>query len=127
MIRFDPKDILRGTGVGLWVIRYDEEGGRYEMHVDETMESLLGVESKLTPKECYEFWYKRVHPDSLKYIKNSLYTMAKLRKVGQLEYKWNHPKLGEVVVRSSGRRTADSDGMSVLEGYHRIYSNIEEM
>jgi hypothetical protein len=53
--------------------------------------------------------------------------MVKRRKVIQLEYKWMHPKLGEVVVRSSGRRSADSDGMIVLEGYHRIFSNIEEM
>jgi hypothetical protein len=53
--------------------------------------------------------------------------MVKGLKVVQLEYKWNHPTLGEVVVRSSGRRTADSDGMAVLEGYHRIFSNIEEM
>ena len=127
MIRFDPKDILRETGVGLWVIRCDEENGRYEMHVDETMERILGIESKLTPKECYEFWRERVHPNSLEYVKKSLYTMAKLRKVAQLEYKWAHPTLGEVVVRSSGRRAADSDGMLVLEGYHRIFSNIEEV
>jgi len=127
MIHFDPKDILRETGVGLWVIRYDEENDRYEMHVDETMERVLGVESKLAPKECYEFWHRRVHPDSLEYVHASLYTMSKLHKVVQLEYKWNHPTLGDVVVRSSGRRVADSDGMSVLEGYHRIFSNIEEM
>jgi len=127
MIHFDPKDILRETGVGLWVIRYDEENDRYEMQVDETMERVLGVESKLAPKECYEFWHGRIHPDSLEYVHTSLYTMAKLHKVVQLEYKWNHPTLGDVVVRSSGRRVADSDGMSVLEGYHRIFSNIEEM
>ena len=127
MIRFDPKDILRETGVGLWVIRCNEENGHYEMHIDETMERILGVESKLTPKECYEFWRKRVHPNSLEYVKNSLYTMTKLRKVAQLEYKWEHPTLGEVVVRSSGRRAEDSDGMLVLEGYHRIFSNIEEV
>lgn len=127
MIRFDPKDILRETGVGLWVIRYDESG-RCEMHVDDTMERILGIESKLTPKECYEFWYSRIPSDEREYIQKSVDTMmVKGRKVIQLEYKWNHPTLGEVVVRSSGRRAADSDGMAVLEGYHRIFSNIEEV
>jgi hypothetical protein len=53
--------------------------------------------------------------------------MAKRRKVVQLEYKWIHPTLGEVVVRSSGRRSMDCDGMIVLEVYHRIFSNIEEV
>lgn len=33
--------------------------------------------------------------------------------------------LGEVIVRCSGRRVEDSDGMIVLEGYHRIINNIE--
>lgn len=128
MIHFDPKDILRETGVGLWVIRYHEEDNRYEMHVDETMERVLGIESKLTPKECYEYWYSRIPADELEYIHKSVEAMmVKGRKVVQLEYKWMHPTLGEVVVRSSGRRSADSDGMIVLEGYHRIFSNIEEM
>jgi hypothetical protein len=53
--------------------------------------------------------------------------LTKRRKVLQLEYKWIHPTLGEVVVRSSGRRSADCDGMIVLEGYHRIFSHIEEI
>ena len=127
MIHFDPKDILRETGVGLWVVRYQEESGRFEMHVDETMERVLGIESKLTPKECYEFWYTRIHPDWVEYVRSSVYEIAKRRKVVQLEYKWIHPTLGEVVVRSSGRRCMDSDGMIVLEGYHRIFSNIEEV
>ena len=127
MIHFDPKDILRETGVGLWVVRYQEETGRFEMHVDETMERVLGIESKLTPRECYQFWYDRVHPDWLEYVKNNVSGISKRRKVVQLEYKWMHPTLGEVVVRSSGRHSMTCDGMVVLEGYHRIFSNIEEV
>lgn len=127
MIHFDPKDILRETGVGLWIVRAQEETGLYEMHVDETMERVLGIESKLTPQECYAFWYDRVPPKSKEYIEKSLRHMAKMRKVVQLEYKWNHPVFGQVMVRSSGRRTADCAGMVVLEGYHRIFSNIEEL
>ena len=34
---------------------------------------------------------------------------------------------GEVVVRSNGRRAEDYNGMIVIEGYHRILSNIEEV
>jgi hypothetical protein len=43
----------------------------------------------------------------------------------QFEYSWNHPVLGEVIVRSCGKRVSNADGMAVLEGYHKIISNIE--
>ena len=127
MIHFDPKDILRETGVGLWVVRAQEDTGRYEMHVDETMERVLGIESKLTPQECYAFWYDRIPPTSKEYIDKSMRHMANRRKVVQMEYEWHHPVFGKVMVRSSGRRATDYAGMVVLEGYHRIFSNIEEV
>lgn len=48
--------------------------------------------------------------------------MIKSHRVVQLEYTWNHPQLGEVVVRCTGVRTADRNGKICLEGYHRILS-----
>lgn len=41
----------------------------------------------------------------------------------EMEYPWIHPELGEIIVRSSGRRVEDSDGMIVLEGYHKVVNN----
>jgi len=52
--------------------------------------------------------------------------MTTLDKVVQLEYPWEHPTLGEVIVRSNGKVTNKSDNAVVIEGYHRIMSNIKE-
>lgn len=127
IIHFNPRDILRETNVGLWVIRINPQNDSRELHVDETMERILGVDKKYSPSECYEYWFKRVCPDYSDYITTNLQTMVEHDGVVQLQYKWNHPELGYVEVRSSGKRGRDADGMIVLEGYHRIFSNIEEV
>lgn len=43
----------------------------------------------------------------------------------QLEYTWRHPQKGEVLVRCTGLRMPDEDGMICLKGYHRIISDID--
>ena len=55
----------------------------------------------------------------------ALQLMMRERKAVQLEYRWSHPALGEVNVRSSGIRTQDIPGMVVVEGYHRILTGVE--
>lgn len=122
-VRFEPKDILRETGVGLWIIRLNPKDGTYEMHVDETMEKNLAVDKKYTPKECYDHWYDRISPIYLDYVLEKLDDMKNSDGTVEMEYPWIHPELGEIVVRSSGRRVEDSDGMIVLEGYHKVVNN----
>ena len=125
IIHFNPKDILRVTDVGLWIIRINEEEKYYEMHADETMERVLGTDKRYTPDECYHFWYSRIKDGYQEYVQKNVKLMKEIEKVVQLEYPWIHPVLGEVMVRCNGRRVENSDGMIVLEGYHRIISNIE--
>ncbi len=126
VIHFDAKDILRETDMGLWIIRIREAEAYCEMHVDETMEHVLGVDKKYTPAECYQFWYSRIKPEYVAYVQKNVKYMTDVGKVVQLQYPWIHPQLGEVIVRCSGKRVEDSDGMITLKGYHRIVSNIEE-
>ncbi len=126
-IHFSAKDILRETNVGLWVVRINEKEQHYEMHADETMERIMGIDKKYTPSECYNFWYSRVNEEYRDYVDKNIQVMASIDKVVQLQYPWQHPQLGEVIVRSNGRRTKDTDGMFVLEGYHRILTNIKEV
>lgn len=126
MIRFDPEDILRKINVGLWIIRINEKEQYFEMHADETMERIMAVDKKYTPQECYDFWYSRINKDYTDYVQKNVKLMTEIDKVVQLEYPWSHPDLGEVIVRCNGRRTEDANGMIVLEGFHRILSNIEE-
>lgn len=126
VIYFNPKDILRENDLGLWIIRINEEDGYHEMHADETMEHVMSVDKKYTPKECYDFWYSRIRKDYCAYVEKNVKRMMEVDKVVQLQYPWIHPELGEIMVRCSGKRVEDSDGMITLEGYHRIISTIEE-
>lgn len=126
VLYFNTKDILRENDLGLWIIRINEEEGYYEMHADETMERVMAVDRKYTPQECYDFWYSRVNENYVEYVQKNVKRMMEVDKVVQLQYPWKHPKLGEIIVRCSGKRVEDSDGMITLEGYHRIISNIEE-
>ncbi len=125
-IYFNTKNILRDTNLGLWIIRLNPETGVSEMHADETMEQVMGVDRKYTPQECYGFWYSRIREDYLDYVNENVGHMMEADVVVQLQYPWIHPVYGEVMVRCSGRRIEDSDGMITLEGYHRIISDIEE-
>ena len=125
-IYFNTKNILRDTNLGLWIIRINEETGYHEMHADETMERIMGVDRKYNPQECYEFWHSRIKEDHLDYVKKNVGRMIEADIVVQLQYPWIHPVYGEIMVRCSGRRIEDSDGMITLEGYHRIISDIEE-
>lgn len=126
VIHFDAKDILRETEVGLWIIRINEKEQYYEMYADETMEHVLGVDKKYTPAEIYQFWYSRIKPEYVDYVAENIKHVIESEKLIQLQYPWIHPVLGEVIVRCSGKRLEDSDGMVTLNGYHRIMSTIEE-
>lgn len=127
VIHFEPKDILRNTNMGLWIIRVKPDEDYYEMHADETMEQVMAVKQKYTPQECFEFWHSRIKPEYIEYVNRNVKHMMESDKVIQLQYPWMHPELGEVTVRCSGKRVEDSDGMITLEGYHRIITTIEEI
>lgn len=124
-IHFDPKNILHENEIGLWIIRIDEKNNRYELHVDEVMEHILGLNEKLSPGECYHYWYSRIAPEDTKYVDDAINMMVNHGKAVQLGYRWLHPAIGEVTVRSSGIRTQDVNSMVMLEGYHRILTGVE--
>ena len=124
VLHFDPKDILRENEVGLWMMRIKKEENHYELHVDETMEKVMAVDVKYTPKECYEYWLSKIHPDFFNTVEESLEEMIQSKKAVQVEFPWLHPTLGDVMVRFSGKRVNDTDGMIVLEGYYRIVTNV---
>lgn len=120
------EDILKSTALGLWVIRLDPEQGQAQMYTDGTMRRLLGIHTSLTPEECYQQWYGRINDGYYHYVNASVDSMIKTRQITQLEYTWDHPDKGEVVVRCLGIRAEDSDGMICLQGYHRIISEMDK-
>ncbi len=126
LLRSDFRNILGTVGVGLWLILLVKNGGSGQMLVDDTMRQILGQPEPLSPEECYQFWYSRINAGYYHYVNQSVDSMVQSRRVVQLEYTWNHPRLGEVVVRCTGIRTADRQGKICLEGYHRILSGVQQ-
>nr|WP_317284132.1 EAL domain-containing protein [uncultured Dysosmobacter sp.] len=125
LLNLHYQDILKNTDLGLWVIRLDPQSGQGEMFADETMRRILGLEKVLSPTECYRYWYGRVKEGYCQYVDQTVKKLVDSRRVVQLEYPWEHPTLGEVMVRCTGIRTEDADGMICLEGYHRIISGVD--
>ena len=124
-IRFNPKNILSANDIGLWIIRIDEKNNRHELHADDIMEKVLGLSEKLSPSECYDYWYSRISTDDREYVDSSVNMMINDGKAVQLGYRWEHPVIGQVTVSSSGICTSDESGKIVLEGYHRILTGVE--
>lgn len=120
------EDILKITALGLWIIRMDLNTGYAEMYADRTMREVMGLEYKVSPQECYNHWYSRINDGYYHYVNQVVENMIESRRITQLEYTWNHPIKGEVVVRCLGTRVEDSDGMICLQGYHRIISEMEK-
>ena len=69
--------------------------------------------------------FNRIKDGYSEYVASNVKRMIETGKVIQLQYPWIHPIYGEVIVRCTGKRVEDTDGMVTLEGYHRIVSNIE--
>ncbi len=123
---FHYEDILKATGIGLWVILIDEKNGTYEMFADDNMRRVLAVDRDLTPEECYQHWYSRISDGYYDYVNRNVALMIEQPVTVQLEYSWTHPVQGQVSVRCVGIRTEDRDGKICLEGYHRNNSELEK-
>lgn len=119
------QEVLRSNQLGLWLIKMDPENDRREMYADQTMREVLGLEEELSPQACYQHWYSRIHDGYYQYVNLAVESMIRSGRVVQLEYPWQHPARGEVMVCCSGSRGKDRDGMICLEGYHRILSDLE--
>ena len=124
-VHFDAQNILRANEIGLWILRFYKKTGRGDLHVNDVMEHTLGLSQKLTPKECYAYWHDRIPAVEVERVEHAMKMMRNSGNAVQLEYRWNHPVLGEVNVRSSGIRTYDTPDSVIVEGYHRILTGVE--
>ena len=122
VVNMEMKTILSGLNIGLWIIRFDPKTNKGELYADEIMRDLLGVDKDTSPDECYSYWQKNIVSEHAQNIDNALDNMINSDKVIQVEYRWNHPQKGEMLVRASGRCTDKNEDVIVLEGFHRIIS-----
>lgn len=119
------EEILNTMKLGLWVIRIDTKTGKAEMYTNEVMDHIMGLESSLSPEQCYSYWYNRINEGYYQYVNRAVDNIIQSGKLVQVEYTWKHPVKGEVTVRCMGIRVADSDGKICLEGYHRSISDLD--
>ena len=119
------RSVLRDVNLGVWYIRIDPQSNRREMFADATMCRVMGLEDSLSPQECYEYWYGRIKDGYYQYVDLSMDAMIRSGQVMQLEYPWQHPTMGEIMVRCTGVRTQDAGQRVCLQGCHRNISDLE--
>lgn len=118
------EDILRSTGLGLWIIEIDSHMGICRMFVDEKMNDIMGVEGTLNSVEYYRHWYENINDGYYNYVDNALKEMVSSGQTISMEYTWNHPKRGEVVIQCLGRLSKSEGEVFTLKGYHRIVDDV---
>ncbi|MCI8647054.1 MAG: EAL domain-containing protein [Firmicutes bacterium] len=118
------EDILKSTGLGLWIIEIDSSQGICRMFVDENMNNIMGVEGSLNSVEYYRHWYENINDGYYNYVDNALKEMISSGNTISLEYTWNHPKRGEVAIQCVGCLSKAAGEVYTLKGYHRIVDDV---
>lgn len=81
---------------------------------------LLGIEpDTLTPEQAFAYWQSRVDPAYLDTAQAGVDAILKTG-IGEVNYPWNHPKLGVIYIRCGGvpDQNFDRPG-SAIKGYHQ--------
>lgn len=118
------EDILKSTGLGLWIIEIDSSQNICRMFVDENMNNIMGADGTLNSVEYYRYWYENITDGYYNYVDNALKEMIASGKTISMEYTWNHPERGEVAIRCLGRLSKAEDEVYTLKGYHRIVDDV---
>ena len=125
VVNNNRESILRRLRIGLWITRFTPDKSKREMFIDANCAASFGLDKPLSSEKNYWFWKNRIAADCSDYVNEMTDIVINEDKVVQLEYYWQHPKLGRVRVRCVSVRASDSDGMITIKGYHRIISDIE--
>lgn len=121
------REVLEVTNMGLWQIQFNRQTGKAAMLADRNMKALMGVEEEITPEECFSHWSSRIAGGYGDYVNNAVETMMATDKTIEVEYTWFHPTKGAVAVRCVGTKTEDSHDRVILEGYHRLLDDMEQI
>lgn len=125
LLDFQYKDILKTTNLGLWMIRISKDHKTCEMFVDQTMKEIMGIKTKMSPEECYQYWFEHIDDGYFDYVKYAVNRMIQTGRIVEAAYTWNHPEKGEVSIRCLGVRVQDHQRMICLEGYHREINEVD--
>lgn len=119
------RSILAQANTGLWMIEL-EDGKEPRMYVESAMRGLLGIEEELSPEECYRFWYSRIYLEDEIGIQEAVGRILSMD-FAEVQYSWNHPKLGRVFVRCGGICRERREGFAAMSGYHQNVTELVEL
>ncbi|MCQ2389890.1 MAG: ATP-binding protein [Kiritimatiellae bacterium] len=114
---------LKDMDVGIWSI--EQEGNLPpRMYGNAVMDLLLGCSgAALTREAYYQNWRDHVHPDYQGKVQKFIDDIAS-GQAAEVQYPFNHPTLGEIWVRSGGRRDAECTTGLRIVGRHQ---NVTEL
>lgn len=110
---------LAAARIGLFRLEFEEDCPP-RLFANDTMCSLLGIEpDTLTPEQAFAYWQSRVDPAYLDTAQAGVDAILKTG-IGEVNYPWNHPKLGVIYIRCGGvpDQNFDRPG-SAIKGYHQ--------
>ena len=120
-------DILDSSKIGLWSIEIDNNTGINRMYCNDTMLGLLGATDYFSPEKCFEFWYSRIHKGYYSYVEKAIEKVCTTNQSIEIQYPWRHPKLGDIIVRCSGKLISTDNGIITIKGYHQNINDLHQM
>nr|WP_317357775.1 EAL domain-containing protein [uncultured Tyzzerella sp.] len=124
---FNFVDILDSSKIGLWSIEIDNNTGINRMYCNDTMLKLLGATDYFSPEKSFEFWYSRIHKGYYSYVEKAIEQVCTSNKAIEIQYPWQHPKLGDIIVRCSGKLSSIDNGVITIKGYHQNINDLHQM
>ncbi len=119
MGQHELEQTLAAARTGLFRMEFEEDCPP-RLFANDTMCGLLGIEpGTLTPEQAFAYWQSRVDPAYLDTAQAGLEAILKAG-IGEVNYPWNHPKLGVIYIRCGGvpDQNFDRPG-SAIKGYHQ--------
>lgn len=110
---------LSAARTGLFRMEFEDDCPP-RLYADDTMCDLLGIlPGQMTPEEAFTHWQSRVDPDYLDTAQAGVDAILK-NGIGEVNYPWNHPKLGVIYIRCGGTPDANFDRPGfAISGYHQ--------
>ena len=121
-VELDQRELsqtLSASRTGLFRMEFEDDCPP-RLYANQSMCDLLGVEpGELTPEQAFAHWQTRVDPDYWETAQAGVQSILR-NGLGEVNYPWNHPKLGVIYIRCGGTPDPDFDRPGyAIKGYHQ--------
>lgn len=112
----ESEALHKSISVGYW--KYIIVNGiPTEMYADSVMDELVGTDESYTPQQRLQFFVERVYPEDRPVL--SRYAAEMNFVETEVEYRYNHPVWGLRLVRCTGIKAREENGIIVQIGKHQ--------